>query len=290
MIPAGLYARRLGPSDAPPLDQFLVRQPVAYLYPLGWLRRDGIRPESPHLFFHYVGCWRESKLVGAALVAGRVLVALATHDENAARALANALVASREPFHVVVGPAAAVDAFWSVFVTAGLRARLERPQVLLSVTASQLRAVPARGLRLAHGTDLEQLLQATLDMHAHETMEAPRVSEIPTFRRTIEYQVSMRRLYVISRGQPPSLCFKASISAECDLGAQIEGVFVPEHLRGQGHGIRGMSELCGWLLETVDTISLYVNEDNQRALNLYDKLGFQRLEPFKTVFLRRPPD
>ena len=98
----------------------------------------------------------------------------------------------------------------------------------------------------------------------------------------------MKRLFVITTGENRELCFKASISALCPHGAQIEGVWVPPRHRGQGYARQGVGRLCELLLERVEQVSLYVNEDNTPALGLYKKsLGFRDGPPFKTIFLNR---
>ncbi len=144
-------------------------------------------------------------------------------------------------------------------------------------------------LRAAEPADLDELLVATTDMHAHETLEIPTEEDEPLYRRTIEYQVAKRRIFVISEGAPPRLRFKASISSLCDAGAQVEGVWVPPEFRGQHYARRGLGHLCEELFRRVDTVSLYANEDNEPALRLYeDHLGFERRILFKTVFLAQP--
>jgi ribosomal protein S18 acetylase RimI-like enzyme len=254
---------------------------------LGWAVRDGIAPSSSLQHFGFFGAFREARLLGAALLAGGVLFALATHDPQAARALAGEASLRPGAFRVLVGPWPAVDGAWSVFESRGFRARLRRPQVMLAVGPSELRYFPAPELRLADFSDVEAVLAATLDMHEHETLEPPLPRDVPMFRRSVEYQIGEGRLSVWTQGPRRDLCFKAAVSAQCDLGAQIEGVYVPVALRRHGFALRGLSEQCQRLLLRMPRVSLYVNHDNHPALELYRRLGFVTTGRCETIFLER---
>lgn len=284
--------RRLHPGDIGALDRYLARSPLAFIYPLGWLRRDGISPRVSFLNFHFVGAFASERLVAAALSAGETLLFVASEEPAYAAALARGLPLAGGAFRVIVGPRPAVDAVWAELEGRGMRARLIRDQVVLTLQRDELLAPgepPAAHLRLAETADLDELVQATMAMHAHETLEVPLERDEPVFRRTVEYQASKRRIWVISEGAPASLRFKASVSAFCNFGAQIEGVWVPPPHRGAGYAREGLRQLCVELFRSVDTVSLYANEDNAPALHLYEAhLGFRRAMPFKTVFLAVP--
>jgi len=278
--------RRLNPGDTQRLDALLSDDPIGFVYPLGWLRRDGIVPSVPYLNFHYSGLFESGELTAASLLAGDTLLFLATHDTTRAAALAARLTVAGAGFKVLVGPRAAVEAAWQVFEARGFEARLARDQVVLTVSRDQLQAQAPCELRVAERTDLEELLSATLAMHLHETLESVSGDDVSVFERTLEYQIAMRRVY--AETGPSGLRFKASVSALCAAGAQIEGVWVPPEHRGKGHARRGLGQLCELLLRSVERVSLYVNEDNSPAINLYvEALGFRRALAFKTIFLRQ---
>jgi ribosomal protein S18 acetylase RimI-like enzyme len=283
--------RRLHPGDIGALDRYLAASPLAFIYPLGWLRRDGISPRVSFLNFHFAGAFAGERLVAAALSAGETLLFVASEDPARAAALARGLPLAGGGFRVIVGPSPAVDAVWAEFAARGMRARLVRDQVVLTLRPGDLPPASPRAnrLRLAETADLNELVRATMSMHAHETLEAPLERDEPVFRRTVEYQASKRRIWVIREGDPPTLRFKASVSAFCTYGAQIEGVWVPPPYRGAGYAREGLRQLCAELFRSVDTVSLYANEDNAPALRLYEThLGFRRAMPFKTVFLAVP--
>lgn len=285
---ARIAIKRLGVEHAGELEAFLRTDPVAFIYPLGWLLRDGVVPRSRHLSFFYFGAGRDGSLVGAGLLAGNVLMFLATHDTEAAGALAASDLARQDTFRVLVGPRPTVDAAWAVLEQRRFRARLHRPQVVYTVRPETLVEYRAPDLRLAELRDLGPILAATLDMHEHETLERLNPDDIESFRRSIEWQIGQRRIYVWMGEGDRNVRFKASISARCDASAQIEGVYVaPEHRR-RGHARRALSELCRRLFERSAVVSLYVNADNLPAIHLYTSgLGFERAQDFKTIFLNR---
>lgn len=57
--------------------------------------------------------------------------------------------------------------------------------------------------------------------------------------------------------------------------AALGNITTHPHYRGQGLGRAVTAKLCQSLAETVDYIGLNVNSDNQAAVTLYQKLGFE---------------
>ena len=85
------------------------------------------------------------------------------------------------------------------------------------------------------------------------------------------------------------LIFKADISAPSRYGVQISGVYTDPSVRNQGVATRAMRELCrllfvrGW-----PRVTLYVNEGNQPALKVYERVGFSYLHDYMTIFVSEP--
>jgi predicted GNAT family acetyltransferase len=285
---SGLAVKRLGPGQANELEAFLRSDPIAYVYPLGWLLRDGIIPRVHYLDFIFLGVYRARELVGAGMLAGGVLLFVATHDEEAAAALGSSRLLRPNAFRVIVGPLRSVDLTWAALRERGYTARLERPQIVYTVTPATLVRLEEPRLRRAVRDDLERVLEATIDMHEHETLERPRPADIEGFRRSVEYQIRLGRIWVLLDRADGQIRFKAAVSVQCDVGTQIEGVYVPPGYRRKGFAQRCLSELCQRLLRHAPLVSLYVNADNQPAIRLYEEgLGFERALDYKTVFLSR---
>jgi len=280
--------RKLGIRDVPILGAFLRTDPVGFIYPLSWLHREGISPSSKHISFHFDGAFLNDELIGASLIAGGILLFMATHEPLAAEALASDKALKNAQFNVLVGPQLAVDRAWIEIERRIGPARVARPQTVFTVTPTTLKRFSAPHLRLAKPSDLIPVLGASLQMHELETFQAPDATEVELFRRGVSYQISEQRIYVWTENDGPGLLFKTSVSAMCDAGAQLEGVFVPTHHRRCGYARRALSELCQRLFEHVEVVSLYVNVENDAAIRLYrDTLGFEPVMPFKTVFFNR---
>ena len=82
-------------------------------------------------------------------------------------------------------------------------------------------------------------------------------------------------------GQP---IFRAAVSGATPDAVLVEGVFVPPEARGNGYGKAGMHALCVQLLKEHETIILLVDESNDAARRLYDRLGFEIFDDYQAVF------
>jgi ribosomal protein S18 acetylase RimI-like enzyme len=54
--------------------------------------------------------------------------------------------------------------------------------------------------------------------------------------------------------------------------------------RGRGLGSRCLTQLGGILLKRAPSITLVVNQENRRALALYQRLNYQFRSPYLTVY------
>lgn len=55
--------------------------------------------------------------------------------------------------------------------------------------------------------------------------------------------------------------------------------------RGQGLGTAATAGLCKNLLKTVDTVGLNVSSDNETAIRMYEKLGFEAVAKYNEYML-----
>lgn len=79
------------------------------------------------------------------------------------------------------------------------------------------------------------------------------------------------------------LCFFCNVGPWSAQTLQLQGIWTPPELRGKGFAAAAMSAICKRLLETSPTISLYVNDFNTPAINLYERIGFTTVSEFQTV-------
>ena len=64
---------------------------------------------------------------------------------------------------------------------------------------------------------------------------------------------------------------------------QLQGLWTPPELRGQGLAAASFAAICDRLLEVSPTLSLYVNDFNDAAIALYRRVGFEHVGDFQTM-------
>ena len=79
------------------------------------------------------------------------------------------------------------------------------------------------------------------------------------------------------------LCFFCNIGPWSARTAQLQGIWTPPQLRGKGLATAALGEICYRLLEVFPTLSLYVNDFNERAIALYRRTGFESAGEFTTI-------
>jgi predicted GNAT family acetyltransferase len=56
-------------------------------------------------------------------------------------------------------------------------------------------------------------------------------------------------------------------------------------VRRQGHGARGLGDLCRRLLERAPAVCLFVRSENHAAIRLYETIGMQHVLDYRSVLL-----
>ena len=80
------------------------------------------------------------------------------------------------------------------------------------------------------------------------------------------------------------LVFKAEVACATPDAAQIQGVWVPPHRRGDGLATAGMAAVVHQVRARISpTVSLYDNDWNLAARRVYERVGFVETARFATV-------
>ncbi len=79
-----------------------------------------------------------------------------------------------------------------------------------------------------------------------------------------------------------ALRFMCNIGSRTEATTQVQGVWTPPEFRGGGIATAALGAIVARLLARSTTVSLYVNDFNEQAIALYERLGFERTGAFAT--------
>lgn len=181
---------------------------------------------------------------------------------------------------MVVGPQEETDAFWR-----GLKfrrvPRLHRIHRLYTVESHQLNVAPEDDITIASPQDLERCCALAAKMQEEELGVDPMSIDPERFQKRIQGLIDRQALHILlHKGE---IAFQASTYSTCVDGVQVEGVITPAAIRRRGFATRGMAAMCGSLLKRFPRITLHVNEKNEGAVQLYDRLGFVPYTTFRLI-------
>jgi ribosomal protein S18 acetylase RimI-like enzyme len=181
---------------------------------------------------------------------------------------------------MIIGQEAAVTELWAAAQPVMPRPREDRPGQPVYVIDEPPQG-DSSGLRPATLDDLDLLLPACAATHFEELGVDPLKRDSAGFRRRTIAQIEEGRSWLWSENG--TILFKAEASAWTPSAVQLQQVWVDPPARRQGHGSRGLSDLCRLLLERTPTVCLFVRAENGPALRLYDKIGMRRVGSYRSV-------
>ncbi len=187
----------------------------------------------------------------------------------------------------LLGPADQVLDLWRRLEPSwGIARAIRRiqPHLVTSTPPSRLGIALDERVRRARPNEVDLVLPAAAHMFTAEIGYPPYRGSSRAYRGLISSLIERGHTYVvIERG---SVIFKADVGS-VGLGcAQIQGVWLAPHLRGQGIGTSAMAAaLEQILLDIAPTATLYVNDYNTVARAMYERIGMQQIGTFATVLL-----
>lgn len=227
------------------------------------------------------GRYAEGRLTAACHL-GANLVPIGASDDDA-RAFAERAVRRPRSVSTLVGPQAAVRAFWDVASETWEAPRDERwDQPHLELLGEPL-VEPDPDVRVTTKADLETLYPACVAMYSEEVGVSPeRGGSSALYRARVTQLVS--RGWSFARFEDGRVLFKAEVACVSPAAAQIQGVWVPPDRRGEGLATRGMAAVARLVVpELAPSLSLYVNEWNEPARRAYESCGFRQTATFSTL-------
>lgn len=275
--------QRLGAEDLVETFGFLDREPVLNVYLIALVLRDALGRSHDT----YLGARRDGALTGLVFLGGRSGAVLpAGEDAGALERLgeeARARMTALPSRFQVIGASAAVEPFLDGFGMPPTRARLDRAQIYMTLERRDLiDAPPLAELRPASSEDRSIVFTSGAELRAEELEEDPRTADPAGYARRVEEECRDGHTFLWRDAE--GLRFRASVSARTTDAAQVSGVYVPPDRRNRGFARRGVGELCRRLLERSRAVSLFVNDFNAPAIAVYERLGFRRHAPWRSVF------
>ena len=271
-------------SEAEALE-FLSQRPLNSVIMSSFIRDNGLVSDlNRGRFYSYRDqCGR---IEGIALVGHATL--FETNSDAAIAAFAR-LVHNSEKVHMIMGEDAKVEQFRRHFTPDGRMSHQVGRELLLEQRSSAQEVSDTRngvqGLRLATFDDLS----AVMTMHARMACEElglvdPIVADPKGFPERCARRIQQHRVWVLIENG--SLVFKADIVADTPDAIYLEGIYVNPEKRGQGYGLRCVTELSRSLFKRTESICLLVNDRNPGAHTFYRRAGFRFQSYYTTIFMQ----
>lgn len=183
---------------------------------------------------------------------------------------------------MIIGERGAVSAFWRLARQWHAPPRLVREhQLVMMLDRSRLRAYDASvEVRNARTSEWKAVADSATAMVRQELEYDPQ-SDPASFADNIKQMIG-RKLWWVGVAEE-QLCFFCNVGPWCRQTTQLQGIWTPPALRGRGYATAALGAICDRLLETVPTLSLFVNDFNHDAIALYHRIGFEHVADFQTI-------
>ena len=226
--------------------------------------------------------YEENGKIESAVYSGANIIPLNTFEKSQIQ-FAQYLLDQPKRISSIVGSKEEVLSFWQILKPFMPSPREIRPtQPLLVIDDSPLVA-PDQFVQPALMRDLDLLIPACVSMFTEEVGISP-VTEISekSYRNRVAEVINQRKMF--ARIENNQVLFKAEIGVSTDKVCQVQGVWVPPHLRGRNLGKSGMASVVNFARQNfAPKVSLYVNDYNHRAQFVYKSVGFQEHSTFATI-------
>lgn len=278
--PMGHRVRLIGVDDREAVVEFLATAPDENLVlidaalNLAW--EYGPHEVPPTIY----GVFANGGLCGVASVRPSIVFSAGMSDD----ALASLLpLVRRIPSGLLKCESECVDRIWPVLRERGRNTMIDRIEIAYRLTSDKLLAAPSDlpGVaRPARAEDLEDLVYAARASLWEEDRPDPADGDPTGFRRWVEGRLPRARV-VSEAGQ---LVFVAYADVRRDEGWLIQGVYTWPSARRRGYAQRGMDSMIREAFASgASHVQLAVVDGNERAMQLYENLGFEAFQRLRTV-------
>ncbi|MFW5474433.1 GNAT family N-acetyltransferase [Knoellia sp. CPCC 206450] len=162
--------------------------------------------------------------------------------------------------------------------------RAHQPMLATSTPPSALGVELDPRVRPARADEVDIVLPAAAHMFTAEIGYPPYTGSPRSYRGSLAALIARGHTWVVV--EDGEVVFKTDIGSLALGCAQLQGVWVAPHLRGQGLAVPMIASVVEQVMAgPAPLVSLYVNDFNAPALATYDRLGFAPVGDFTTVLL-----
>ncbi|QXJ26886.1 DUF4081 domain-containing protein [Actinomadura graeca] len=253
--------------------------PVANVFVGSRVHAAGLDPRR--LGAQMWGYLRDGRLVSLCY-SGANLIPVAA-GPGAVRAFAERAQAQGRRCSSIVGPVGPVGDLWEILAPYWGPPRAVRAVQPVMATSSVPDVPPDTAVRRVRMEEFDIVYPACVAMFTEEVGVSPNVGDGGVLYRARVAEL-IRDGRAFARIEDGRVVFKAEVGAVTPRACQVQGVWVPPDLRGQGRSITGMSAVVREALHGIaPTVSLYVNDYNSRARAAYRHVGFTETGSFMSV-------
>ncbi|MBD0373319.1 MAG: GNAT family N-acetyltransferase [Pyrinomonadaceae bacterium] len=266
------------PEDCAEALGFLSLRPIHTVFMAGLMLDNGlVSPFNRGEFYGHRNALGELEAV--ALIGQKTVIE--AHSEEAFESLMR--LALRHPkLQLIRGEENRMELLLEHLSRTGQAPRLICREFLLEQTSVLKGLEPVEELCNAAPHDLEQIIAINSAMALEETGSNPLKRDLKGMMERTLCRIERGRVWMLARAG--KIVFKAEVISAMPQAVFLEGIYVHPEERGRGVGSRCLTQLGSVLLERVTSITLVVNQENRRALALYQRLNYQLRSPYLTVY------
>lgn len=271
--------RVLGAPDLEEFQGLAAQDPVVNVFVSHRARVTNLEPRW--LGGEVWGRFDDGHLTAACHVAANLVPVQASVAD--ARVFGERALTRSRTVSTILGPQEPVRALWEVVAEAWGTPRDQRwdqPHLEIDVDPA---VAPDPLVRRTTLADVDVLYPACVAMYTEEVGVSPEVFGGADFYRTrVRHLVS--RGWSFARIEDDRVVFKAEVASLSPAAAQVQGVWVDPERRGRGIGSAGMAAVVAAVRrDLAPVVSLYVNDYNVAARQVYERVGFRQTATFATV-------
>ncbi len=279
-----MKARALGTRDAPLVRTLLAADPVANVFVSSRVEVGLLWPGSPATLYGWPSD-RPRHLLHAGANLAPVFAACPERERDAAIAAFVDAIGPHRWCQAIVGESGVTLALHRQLCRRGrgyAGEREIRPRQPLMMTRQVPDGIVEAPVRPISMDDFETYFAAAVAMYTEEVGVDPLAGGGRAgYRSHCQTLIQSGRAWgIVSDSR---VVFKADVGISCGGVAQVQGVWLAPHLRGQGLAAAAMGSATRQILETHEVVSLYVNDFNTRAVKTYLRSGFTVAGEFATV-------